>query len=545
MKDLTFIETVEQAVIHIQQYLINDFSHHEIIVSNAQLNAKLAQELRDYFKTASCGQESGKACKAASVNPTFLQPTTHKWFLHYAACPFDGYLPLPVKELINPQSDVVKFGIIAGYCRSELKKLLVGFRKRIDKIMFYFHPCDALHFCYGDLPYKFDLIDTSNLSDILGLANLLNAAGRKLLSDQSLLFTESMTWVNTAPTVAKYVQEVLCCPLNLTPTLYGLRLMDNVELGQETARSTCTMLAMTARLRWKRTLPFDRVPLALTPTLESSLQRLMEACSLNPSVTHSRSQLCGKVCHFYSPLTFCYVLSDLIHRGGIQKPSALISAFHSRLPPVFRQTFEVHLAWMEGRPVWRVQVSVPFSDDDQELFNRLCLVGTPLVRLVLIPTIDFLMLVPNSQLSVNRMADLSSTRNHFIDNVGVSIELKPSGLVDRVDFAFLLEDQSILQTYTGMVVESFKGLPAFAIGPFAHRQYLVEPFSSPFPWTLRGEAESTTAPSDALRLVGESCHETDDAFNIRFKVISSSDGSCAPPSGIQTNETQCPGGILS
>ena len=179
---LTFAGAIEQATLLISDYLVNDFSSQ--LSRSSNLSKMMINETRQYFQTGNWG----KGSEAASVNPTFLEPKTSRWVLGHTICPFYSYLPLPVKEL-NEKN--VKKGIIADYCRNELKKLLIAFRERMKKIMFYFHPCDALAFCYGDLPYKFDVIDTSNLSDDLGLANLLNAAGRKLLSHQSLLITEA------------------------------------------------------------------------------------------------------------------------------------------------------------------------------------------------------------------------------------------------------------------------------------------------------------------------------------------------------------------
>ena len=310
LKNLSFSEAVDIAVKHMETFLFNDFSN---LIKSYQdelsYMAKINPEIRHYYETGNCGQGNSKA---ASVNPTFIQTATGKWLINHMACPFHGYLPIPLQEL---ESRSVKKGIIGRYCKDELKKLLTGFRKRMDKIVFYFHPCDALAFCYGDLPYKFDIIDTSTLADDLGLANLLNAAARKLLSDESLLITESIYWFGVAPTVAQYVQETLFCPLSLVPTLYGFRLMEKVEWGQESPRAAFTLNVMPARLRWKKTMPFDRVPLVFTPSLKVPLMGLMNACAHIPSCKDLTTDMRRS---YYSPLTFCYVLSDLIRRGCIR-----------------------------------------------------------------------------------------------------------------------------------------------------------------------------------------------------------------------------------
>ena len=45
--------------------------------------------------------------------------------------------------------------------------------------------------------------------------------------------------------MAQYVHEMLFCPLNLIPTLYGLRLMDKVEWGQKVPYQGCRGIATT------------------------------------------------------------------------------------------------------------------------------------------------------------------------------------------------------------------------------------------------------------------------------------------------------------
>ena len=526
-RQLSFSEAIEEVSKIVEMFLINDFSDDPGMNASSHLK-KMKQEIRHYFKTGSCDQSSAKAAK--SINPTLLQPTTGKWFLHYEACPFQGYLPLPLKTLLKAKN--AKNGIIADYCRSELKKLVTEYRKRIDKIMFYFHPCDALDFCYGDLPYKFDIIDTSNLADSFGLASLLNATGRKLLSDRSLLFIESIRWICVAPSLAQYVQELLFCPLSLIPTLYGFRLMDNVEWGQETPRSTRTMAVMPTRLRWKKTMPFAQVALVLTSPLKMTLQRLMDACSYNPYIASSHPAVAESLCRFFSPLTFCYVLSDLIHRGGIKEPTALMAAFFSRLRPEFRKSFETCLAWMEKRPVWRVKVRIVFSATEQMAFRGLkVLGGVTLLRLVLIPTI----FLDNSsfpgQLGVSRYTKIISlTDDHFIDNAEVILKTKSSGLIESVDIAFLLEDRSLLESHTGIVIKT-SGVIVFFIGPLSQSHHNVKLFNRPYPWSSGNPTSHLPHDTESQdsRLIGESCQETQDAYTIRFKALSG--GSSKPLSG--------------
>ena len=524
VEKLSFSEAVDEAVDHIERYLINDFSNQpNVMKTNLK---KLGLETRHYFKTGNCTQDGSTA---ASANPTLLQPTTGKWLVHYAACPFLGYLPIPVKEM---EAKKDKIGILADYCRAKLKKLLTEFRMRMDKVVFYFHPCDALAFCYGDLPYKFDIIDTSSLADTLGLVNLLNAASRKLLSDESLLITESTVWVYVAPTVAQYVQELLFCPLSLIPTIYGFRLLDSVEWGQEEPRSTRTTTFMPTRLRWKKTMSFDQVPLVLTTPLINALQRLMNACSVNSAIASAHPKIYKTLSQFFSPLTFCYVLSDLIRRGDIKEPSTLMDTFSSKLRPVFRKSFETCRAWMENRPVWRVKVRVAFCLFNQMVIDRVMPMGAPLLRLILTPTVGINAFSLSdcsfpSPSTIAKLNDLDSPDNHFIDNVEANLKPKPSdlleGLIEWIDVAFLLEDRSLLDSHSGTIVEA-NGMPAFSVGPLSNSNTKVELFNGPYPWPAEQlmnhpPADASSGSRKSSQLIGESCRETKNACTIRFTIL--------------------------
>ena len=520
---IPFSEAVHMIGMRHLQYLFNMRDSPNRVLGPHQME-KFTEEIWEYCTTGNSGQ-SGKAAVAVSVNPTFLQPTTRKWIVHYYASAFEGYFPLPVEEL-GAIDD--KNGLIVGYCQSELKKLLTAFRKRIDKTMFYFHPCHALTFCYEDEAYKFDLIDTSNLMDHLGPVNLLNAAARKLLSDQSVLMTETSSWTEMGATsVAQYVQEVLCCPLSLIPTLYGLRLIDNIEVGPETFRSVRTTSVAAARLRWKKALPFVGVPLCLSTSLEQSLERLSKACVPNPSInTSDRSGMM-----VYSPLSLCYVLSDIIHRGGVENPSALVSAAFSFMPPAFRRSLQALQAWMEHRPVWRVDLTIPFTFKERSTFNQLDKGGTPRLRLVLVPKSDFVAVLMTFGDDDTFLSPNSTTYN-FIDNFEMTLKVKPSGEIDRAVISFLLEDRSLLQSHSAVLLMEEANLPLLFIGPFSDRNHKVVVFKGPYPWALNSSSASTPperASEESRRLIGESCQESEGDYSIRFKILS--DGS-NKPSGI-------------
>ena len=211
-------------------------------------------------------------------------------------------------------------------------------------------------------------------------------------------------------------------------------------------------------------------------------------------------------------MTFLYVLNDLIHRGG---DAALLTSSLLGLPPVFRKSIETIQAWMEERPIWRVKVVVPFTSTDQTLYDQMR-GQTPILRLVLIPIGDF-----EGKSAMGNLKNADSTDDtHFVDNIEVVLKLKPSGLIDQAEISFLLEDRSLLETHSGMVIDqSGSSVPIFMIGLFTDRQLEVDPFQRPFP----------SRPSSGLHgnvnLVVKSCLESDVDYTIRLKVL----GKAIPP----------------
>ncbi len=509
----SFSVAVDQATERLEQYLLNDMQDTESRRgSSSRLNqkAKLIEEVKQYFSTGTCGPS--KSAARSSVNTTFLQPITGNWVVHYASCPFEGYIPIPWK-VVDEKNNHQNGSALFRYCHGELKKLLVDFRERMEGIKFYFHPCDALDLCFDDSLPKFDVIDTSNLADHVGLVNLLTSGARKLRSYQSVMYTESMMWSNSGSSEALYLQEVLCCPLSLIPTFYGLRLMDNVELGPETLGTMRTLSISVSRFRWKRALPFVGVELSLSPALDQSLKYLRAKCFTTVIATSTKPTGMES----YSPLTFQYVLSDLILRGG--NPSALIKLSFLGIPPVFRKSIEANQAWMEQRPVWRIKVVILFTSTDQAFYNRVS-ESVPLLRLLLVPIDDFLSLSLGNQAKSTfaKFTNANSTENHFVDNIKVDLKLNPRGLVDQAEISFLLEDPSLLQTHCGLVIEQVNSIPVFMIGLFHERPTEVELFDQPYPWKISSIPSPNTSRN--LQLVAENCLESKVDYKIRLKFLS-------------------------
>ena len=484
-------------------------------VPGSQLIVNLTKEMEQYFTTGNSGLQDDS--RARCVNPTLLQLNTGKWLVFYACCPFVGYASLPLKELDQSGE---KNRIAFEYCRAELKKLLIAFRKKQQNVTFHFHLCDPLVFCYQDSAQSFDIIEASScVVDFFGLGNLLTAAPRKLRSDQSVLITESVMWTLSASDVSRHLQTALCCPLSLIPTIYGLNLMDNVEMGPDTFISTRNSPRSFSRLRWKRAQPFEGVVLTMSPQLEQCLERLKKLCFLVKSP--SSGSRVGMSCTMlsYSPLTFCYVMCNLICRGGL--PATAIENFQP--PLVFRTSMEATQAWKEHRPIWRVNACIKLDQDEQAAFDKICSTFLPTVRLILVPNLAFKK-ASTCENDDKRFLELitSSENHHFFENLELYIKRNSENEeIDQVDISFLLADRNLLKTHSGAVVDREHRFPIFKLGSFATNRHLkVEKFIQPFPCWSQGEEQILTVSTDSSsadrskKSMAITCKESNDSYTL-------------------------------
>ena len=237
----------------IVEELVNQFQHRMAVGEcSASLKPDVLKEFSHFFNTGNC---SPILRKEICINPTLLEFGTKQWMVHYMACPFEGYIPVPYKNLdpadVNQQNE----GVIFHHCQSVLKEHVIQFRMRMGKIKVSFHIGDCLQLCLFNNKWKnlFQVIDCSNLADHLGLANLIPAARACLADDpNAVLLTEVMVWQMLKPTVAEYVEDALSCPLSMIPTLYGLWLTNHVRLGNFIPINLFRVAYNFITLKWKR-----------------------------------------------------------------------------------------------------------------------------------------------------------------------------------------------------------------------------------------------------------------------------------------------------
>lgn len=162
--------------------------------------------------------------------------------MHYDAFPHRGFPAIPHAALKaasagarSPGGDF-KPGHLTQACFSQLKTHVAAFKRWAGRggVTITLWGGDALRLCVTKLSaVAFDVIDTSNLVDNVGLLNILAAVGPRLKPRPlSRLYTETMTWESATNSVQEFVHRALgAVPPSIFPTLFGLRLLTDFELG--------------------------------------------------------------------------------------------------------------------------------------------------------------------------------------------------------------------------------------------------------------------------------------------------------------------------
>ncbi|EFX82902.1 hypothetical protein DAPPUDRAFT_101078 [Daphnia pulex] len=307
---ITHVKAFSRAVNEITKYLMKRNAIGDLEDSLGRI---IEQEFQAFYERGSCRLQN--ELETVCINSSFLNPDTEQWQVDYASCPFLGYLPLSQdQELITS----VKDKILLPTCQKILKDTVNSFRSRIADIQVFFHLEDALEFCFTNAN-KFDVIDCSS-ADRIGLANILNAASGRLSNNPgAVLFTTSQDWDTFAPTVELYVEHVLCCPLRMIPTIYGLKLNDYVELGSRYPPSW--YYAVPSNLSWQKAIHFfQNIVMSPSSSLTEFLNKLAQKCFVSERFPKPSQVLSYQMAvlerHHYSPLTFHYIVSYMNQRLG-------------------------------------------------------------------------------------------------------------------------------------------------------------------------------------------------------------------------------------
>jgi hypothetical protein len=325
------------------------------------------------------------------------------------------------------------------------------------------------------------VIDCSNLADHVGLVNLLNACEKKLMdTPEAVLYTESMLWLSLAPSMLKYVEEALCCPLSMIPTIYGWRLATHVEFGSNKPLNWGEQSVNAFKICWKKVLPFGNLSLSPSPTLTRCLDQLTQKCFTSNELSQWQGAgvRCGMAC--YSPLTFNYVLDSMAQRVGGDDCLKNLKAHQLDFYSAFNLAQRTAQAWRNGQAISKVSFDIQT--------NVYPLMGTPLIRILLIPfekLMDSYTLQLVSSDFEKNLPKLSELNIHVIDNCEIEIKKTRDCEMETISVSFLLvPDHGLEKTHAVYIYDAWTGLPISFCENISKMR--VEPFHQPYPWCSKG-----------------------------------------------------------
>ena len=518
-RNVSFSETAEEMANHIANNIgiAGD-------ALDSSVKRKIHKEALMYMNKGNCQlRDEIHVC----VNPTLLHPITHRWHVHYMLSPYDGFLPFSREKELNV---LVKSQILIRSCQNILKNIALSYRRRMESVKVFFYLEDALESCYTvEKHVKFVAIDCSNLADYVGLANLINACRLRLADHpEAVVLTETIIWKMSATTMLDYVEKALCCPLSMIPTIYGLRLVTHVQLGASRPPHLKNTLNQPYDIYWKIATPFTNVILYPSPVLTHCLEELTRKCY---EMQHDLNS--EEMDHqFLTPLTLHYIISSISQRARsdrwIYRDDCRLG--NLKLPSVFYLSKRTIQSWEDGHPVLKLTADIRFNDyTSANLIEKLMastLVGTPLLRLILIPydilddNEEFLNNINKINIAVpsGLIPDV-----HFIDNLQLEMKKTPDDEIESVSISFLLEaDHGLEETHFGYIIDlrtwALKP-PIFILQPINTLQ--VEKFQLPYPFAAKTDLVASTETSESELLVAGSCVETEDQYTVKIKIVCS------------------------
>ena len=275
-----------------------------------------------------------------SPNVTLLSLEHNYWSVNYLASPLDAYFPISVEDrTINDLCYLSPLRPSYSYCRDKLKKMVQYVQACKERIQFSFVTCQLHQFKAGE--DRFHVVHCSDTGERIGLANILPVATNFLLDKDSVLVLEVPKLPLKLPTVAKFVEFSLRCPISMMPTVYGFRLANHVELGSPVPVNFHDFKsAGSIKLLWHKAAPFSgNMKLGVSSELIKATI-LLAKCCFTPCYTPNASEVQLP----YTPLTFFNVVHSLLERCGWIRDYLTLQEGCSPLSPMMVTPF-YRLAW--------------------------------------------------------------------------------------------------------------------------------------------------------------------------------------------------------
>ena len=282
--------------------------------------------------------------------------------------PAQAYFPLPLIDKLEDKFD--QRNGIYHYCKTKLKELVTALKSRKDRNRFHFYFGESLELCITNEEWKnkFHVIYCpTKLIRYAGLPNTLPIVSQCLNSDmpEAVLLTDFFISqvFDKEKSITDSIESILCCPLTMIPTVYGVKLLDHVRLGS----FVCSQLHDYFVSRGYFTLKWNKAPvsystdtqLGISPALTKVLKALAETCLINasgsvysPQKKNKYRTMINNLSMFMrnTPLTFYYILHPLLIRSNLE--AGAIDYFIGENYDGYELAWKTLQQWMNGEEVF-------------------------------------------------------------------------------------------------------------------------------------------------------------------------------------------------
>ncbi|EFX65966.1 hypothetical protein DAPPUDRAFT_116814 [Daphnia pulex] len=309
----------------------------------------------------------------------------------------------------------------------------------------------------------------------VGSVDFENSVWETIHEEARKIVTDSF---ECASAVKELIEKSLCAPLSLIPTIYGLRLVNHVELG-DASHHHC----------WQKVAPFQNITMGSSPVLKKCLEKLAvkSYCVLFPY--HEDMEAAeGWELLVYTPLTFVYVCSSMFHRLG--KGPWLQDVFNLKHSFCFDLTKRTLTDWMQGKKITKYLSRIKLNPLNKTAAHTK-LTGANMLRLILLPKTfvsEFL----------NKMkkgcVDVSTSNVHFIDNFQLQVNRTAIGIKEICVSFFLIPNHGLKKTHTAIVVDPQFLKHYFTLGSMESMQ--EEELNLPYPFEISKAQLTSSRPAN-------------------------------------------------
>jgi hypothetical protein len=205
---------------------------------------------------------------------------------------------------------------------------------------------------------RFNIIHSFDTAERIGLGNLLPAVSHLLDHDDvnAVVVTETPSKLRPQlPTIVQFVEASLSCPISMIPTIYGLRLVNHLDLGSPVPIKFHDHRSIgSIKLQWSKAPPFSHnIKLGFSVELIRAIYLLGKSCfirSFNPNADSFKNPLP------YSPLTFFKIVHSMVERHAWIRNYIMSheggSPFNPVLaPPLYHLVWKTYKALLMHKPV--------------------------------------------------------------------------------------------------------------------------------------------------------------------------------------------------